>query len=133
MLTRLKIIYIRGKVASGRGEGTKFIRLPWVTRQIREKLGFIPYPGTLNIKLNHGNIPFKEVLKGENSVEILPAEGFCRGRCFNAYLMDAVKCAVVVPEVLDYPDETIEIIAPVSLREKLGLKDGDPIEVKIML
>lgn len=129
----IKILHIKGKVVSGRGEGTKYIKLPWVARQITEKLGFIPYPGTLNIKLKHSHISFKKLLKEANYLEILPKNGYCRGKCFNAYLMDVIKCAVVVPEVASYPEETIEIIAPINLREKLKLKDGDSVEVKIIL
>ena len=46
-----KIVF-KGSVFSGNGEGRKFIELPWVKRQIQEKLGFTPYLGTLNIRLN---------------------------------------------------------------------------------
>ncbi len=47
----LQKIVFKGTVFSGKGEGRKFIELPWVKRQIEEKLGFTPYSGTLNIRL----------------------------------------------------------------------------------
>jgi len=74
----------------------------------------------------------KNFLKSKGT-EILPATGFCHGRFFEAYLKDNLKCAVVIPEVANYPEDIIEIIASVNLRERLQLKDGDDIEIKILL
>lgn len=71
-------------------------------------------------------------MKKAKATEISPAEGFCRGICFNAYLMDTVKCAIVIPEVTGYPEDAIEIVAPVNLREKFHIKDGDIVKVKIV-
>ncbi|MGB9959550.1 MAG: DUF120 domain-containing protein [Candidatus Bathyarchaeales archaeon] len=123
------IIRIRGKVFSGTGEGAKFIELPWVKRQIEEKLGFTPYPGTLNIKLPKDEV--KKILKRAKSIEILPAEGYCPGKCFKAHLSNGLECAIVLPEVKGYPEDVIELIAPVNLREKMKLKDGDILEVVV--
>ncbi|MEM3712744.1 MAG: DUF120 domain-containing protein [Thermoproteota archaeon] len=44
-----------------------------------------------------------------------------------------MKGAVVIPRVPSYPKDMLEIIAPVNLRETLGLKDGDEIEVTVLL
>lgn len=127
------LICLKGKIFSGKGEGAKFTELPWVKRQMEEKLGFAPYPGTLNIKLSKDKVELKKLLKKAKSIEILPAEGYCLGRCFKAYLVKGLKCAIVLPEVRDYPEDTLEVIAPVNLREKLQLKDGDVIEVIVTL
>lgn len=129
----MKTLYVRGKVASGKGEGAKFIQLPWVRKQIIEKLGFIPYPGTLNVILSEDRVKFKKLLKKTKSTEISPANGFCHGRCFEAYLMGNYKCVIVFPEIPNYPEDIIEIIAPTNLREILDLKDGDAITVRIVL
>jgi len=125
------VLRVKGKIVSGRGEGAKFTQLPWAKKQIAKKLGFIPYPGTLNIKTTEGNRDLEKLLKKEKAIEILPAKGFCRGKCFKAILMDNLKCAIVIPEILDYTENTIEVIAQVNLREKFKIKDGDVIEVKI--
>jgi len=129
----LKTINVKGKVFSGSGEGARFIKLPWVSKQINEKLGFTPYPGTLNIKLTKNSANIKELLRKAKATEILPEEDFCSGRCFNAYFMDNLKCAIVIPEVENYPDDVIEVIASINLRKKFQLKDGDLVEIKIML
>jgi len=127
------MLHFKGKVFSGSGEGAKFTEIPWVREQITEKLGFIPHPGTLNIKLTEGIVEFKKLSKKAKGVEISPAKCFCRGRCFRAYFMDTLKCAVVIPEVENYPGDMLEIIAPINLREKFKLKDGETVDVKIML
>jgi riboflavin kinase len=130
---QLKALRIKGMVFSGKGEGTKFIKLPWVRRQITEKLGFTPHLGTLNIKLSRESLKFKTILEMAEAIEISPDAGFHGGRCFKAYLMNDLKCAVVIPETSDYPKDVLELIAPVNLREKLRLGDGDCVDVKILL
>lgn len=127
-----KKLCLRGKVFSGKSEGEKFIELPWVREQIAKKIGFVPYPGTLNIKLEENSAKPK-LLKKAKAVEISPVAGFCRGKCFKAYLMDNLECAIVIPEIADYPEDVLEVIAPINLREKLSLKNGDTVEIKITL
>jgi riboflavin kinase len=129
----MDILYVEGKVFSGNGEGAKFVSLPWVRKQITEKLGFEPFPGTLNIRLAEGYSNIKKHLKKAKPIEISPRKNFCRGLCFKAILMDNLKCAVVIPEIVGYPRDVIEILAPINLREKFQLKDGDSVRVKIML
>ncbi len=124
-------VRLKGNVFSGTGEGAKFVELPWVKKQIEEKLGFTPYPGTLNMKLLENSVNLKKLLKRAKPIEILPNKGFCRGKCFKAHLANGLDCVIVLPEVISYPDNVIEIIAPVNLREKLQLKDGDIVEVMV--
>jgi riboflavin kinase len=123
---------VRGRVFSGGGGGAKFMKLPWVTRQIAEKLGFTPYPGTLNLRMTESGGTLKEWLRNAEPVEILPVEGFCRGRCFKAFFMNTLKCAVLIPEVENYPEDIVEVIASMNLRERFKLKDGDMVNVQIM-
>jgi riboflavin kinase len=132
-LNTSKILCVEGKVFSGSGEGAKFIKLPWVRKQIAEKLGFAPYPGTLNIKLAKNSVKLEKSSKKAESIEISPVTRFCRGRCFKAYLMDDVQCAIVIPEVADYPEDVLEVVAPINLRQKYMLNDEDTVEIKIML
>jgi len=129
----LREICLTGKVFSGSGEGARFIELSWVKEQISEKLGFIPYLGTLNIRLAESGIYNKGLLRKAKSVDICPTEDFCQGKCFEAYFMGKLKCAIIFPEVADYPEDVIEIIASANLREKFRLKDGDLVNVTIKL
>lgn len=117
---------------SGKGEGTMFITLPWVTKQIKEKLGYEPFPGTLNLKLTENSRKNKEVLDKSRGIEILPALSYCRGRLFRAKLRK-LDCAIVVPDILNYPKDIVEIIASENLRQKLQLIDGGKVEVQVLI
>ncbi len=129
----MKTLRIKGTVFSGKSEGAKFIELPWVKRQIVEKLGFTPYRGTLNIELTKEEFEKRALLEKAQAIEISPVKGFSRGKCFKANVMDKLECAIVIPEIPNYPRDIIEVIAPTNLREKLQLRDGDSVEVKILM
>lgn len=105
--------------------------LPWVRKQIIEKLGFTPFPGTLNIRVVEDGSRLKKLLARAKAAEILPTEGYCLGKCFKACLAGSFKCAIVVPEVDGYAEDTLEIVSSVNLRETLRLKDNDEVDVKI--
>jgi CTP-dependent riboflavin kinase len=44
-----------------------------------------------------------------------------------------LACGVVIPQVEDYPDEELEIVADQNLRKKLHLHDGDTVRVSVFL
>jgi len=126
------IITLRGRVSSGLGEGRRFTQLPWVKKQIREELGFEPYPGTLNLRLPaHAQI--FSLLDKFSGIRIPAREGFASGRLYKALIAGEVHGAIVRPEVPDYPEGFLEVLAPIDLREKLRLRDDDEIEIKIWL
>jgi riboflavin kinase len=124
----LKKIKFTGAVFSGTGEGKKYLTLKWVKRQVQEKLGFTPYPGTLNILLSEEGTRLRKLLETADAMRISPAAGFCSGIIRKAR-MDGVECAIVIPEVESYPRNYLEVIAADYLRAKLKLKDGDMVTV----
>ena len=128
----MKKIKLSGKVFSGRGEGEKFLELPWVKLQVKEKLGFVPYYGTLNVRLSEESAERRKLLEKATSMKVCPAEGYCSGKIFKAFV-GVLECAIVIPEVAGYPRDVLEIIAPANLREKLQLADGDKITVTVNL
>ena len=128
----MKRITLTGAVFSGGGEGQKFLDLPWVKRQIKQKLGFTPYPGTLNIMLSEESVKRRKLLERAHSIKICPADGYCNGLLFRAFT-SSLECAIVVPEVEGYPKTLLEIISPVNLRETLQLKDGGEVTVTVNL
>ncbi len=128
----MKRIELNGRVFSSRGEGKKFLELSWVKQQIKQKLGFTPYPGTLNIKLSEKSVTHKKLLENAASTKVYPAEGYHSGILIKAFI-GKLECAIVIPEVTGYPNEVLEIIAPANLRETLQLKDGDEVKVIVNL
>lgn len=131
-MAQVKKTTLKGRVFSGGGTGSLFVNLPWAKKQFKEKLGFNPYPGTLNLQLLP-RTDVKELRNGTKGIKIKSPEDFHEGRCFKALIMEKLWGAVVVPEVPKYPHDLLEIIAPVNLRETLGLKDGMEIEVTVWL
>jgi riboflavin kinase len=126
----LKTRCLKGRVFSGKGEGAEFVNLSWARKQIEEKLGFTPYAGTLNIRLDEKSTKTKRSLMKAAGAKILPAPGYCRARIFEASIMK-VKCAALILEVPGYPEDVVEVISSTNLREKLHLADGSSVEVKI--
>ena len=124
-----KIVF-RGKVFFGTGNGKKFVGLPWVKQQIERKLGFLPYVGTLNIRLTEEGMKKKILLENVKGMVVEPQAGYCPGIMFKACI-GALECAVVIPQVPNYSSDVLEIIAPVCLREKLKLADGSSVTVSV--
>lgn len=119
---------LAGTVFSGKGEGKKFTNLSWVEQQIKDKLHFTPFPGTLNIHLEKENQ--KKQLDAADSMMIIPKKGYCYGKLFKAQI-NGLECGIVIPQTPNYPNNVLEIIAPVYLREKLKLKDGSKVVVTL--
>jgi riboflavin kinase len=120
---------IRGKVAAGLGEGQYYISVGGYRNQFKEKLGFDPYPGTLNLKLIE---PFAQTAAGSIRIEGFRNENrtFGECRCYPVKI-NGLRGAIVRPERSSYPANLVEIIAPVSLRKTLCLSDGDELEVML--
>ena len=54
------------------------------------------------------------------------------GRNFGITIADRIDAAIVMPEVENYPADQIELIAPVGVRDALGLVDGDLVRIEIV-
>jgi riboflavin kinase len=121
---------LKGIVFSGTGEGKKFIDLPWVKQQIEEKLGFSPYAGTLNIRVSKNSLKQKKQLEKAKRLEVIPEKGYCTGLLIKAKI-DNLEGAIVIPQVPDYPSDTLEVIAPVYLRERLNIADDSEVTVTV--
>ena len=44
----------------------------------------------------------------------------------------ATPGAVLLPEVKDYPEDKIEIVAPMRLKDAFGVKDGDQLTLEFL-
>ncbi|MCP8305654.1 MAG: DUF120 domain-containing protein [archaeon] len=132
------MLEIEGELFSGLGEGAYYVSLENYRQQFIEKLGFDPYPGTLNLRLTS---PKDRKLRRE--LEYYPGisiDGFRNeyrtygsAKCFMAVVNDLVEGAVGIFERTHYDDLVMEVISPIKIREKLCLKDVDKVRVKIFL
>ena len=130
---------LTGVVVSGLGEGASFMSLKWVREALSERLGFAPYPATLNLRLESGREAEEwERLRAEvEGVEVPPpSPAFCSARCFpvavellRAGAGDAVRGAVIFPAVGGYPPDKVEVVAPVNFKAALGVRDGDRVRL----
>ncbi len=128
-------VIIRGRIASGLGEGKYFMSIPEYKKQFAELIGIAPFHGTLNVKVDPESIEKFNSLKSKKGIWINGFES--KGRSFGGVAVfhaniSGKKCAVVFPEKGRYKD-ILEIIDNEDLRKKLGLKDGDEMKVEIEL
>ena len=126
---------IRGVVTAGMGEGQYYVNQPGYQDQFRDKLGFTPFEGTLNLRIVPSDQSKMELLRRTDGITV---NGFQRnGRTFGevkAYpaTMHNVECAVIMPSRSHY-SEVMEVLCKYSLRRTLGLNDGDVVEVRISM
>ena len=124
-------LVLRGHVVSGLGEGRYYLSQQEYAEQIERLLGFRPYPGTLNIKLRPGS---PRLPPGTGRlINGFEKEGRAFGDvyCFPASI-DNMECAVIIPRRTHHSD-VVEVIAEKRLRDLLGLKDGDALEIEVFL
>jgi len=125
---------LSGAVISGMGEGKYYIGMDWYKSQIKEKLGFEPYAGTLNLKLSNPQDAY--LLEQANPVQISGFKTDTRTygalRSYPVIIGGAIKGAIIKPERTHYGADTVEIIAQPFLRKKLGLKDGDKLKIEVL-
>jgi catechol 2,3-dioxygenase-like lactoylglutathione lyase family enzyme len=127
---------LRGRVFSGIGRGRYFTSLDWARAQFADRLGFDPFPGTLNLLIEDpGDFAAWIALRGTPGIRIEnPNDGpnDCDARCYGVSVDGAVLGAIVYPEVQAYPESQVEVIAPVELRDALGKRDGDEVVLEII-
>jgi riboflavin kinase, archaea type len=130
---------IHGIIFSDLGQASVFMGLDWVQEALRKTLGFTPYPATLNVRPSGPEDArlWEQVQRDVAGVPLLPIEGgFCSARLYLINVQgsagggERINGAVLLPAVADYPRDKIEIIAPVQLKQALGLEDGDCLDLE---
>jgi len=123
---------LEGTVAPGLGVGARFTSLAWVADAFEARLGFRPHPGTFNLKMEGASWEAaRRRLASVPGIGIPPAQGFCAARCFRVLLEGRVAGAAVIPDVADYPADKLEVVAPVSVVESLGLGPGSRVRLRL--
>lgn len=130
---------LTGSLVDGAGEGKKFISLDGYQRQFRERLGYEPFPGTLNIELDEESIRQRELMETLDGIPIDEWEddgqtygsAVCYGVdvCKNTSTYSSVH--VLVPDRTHHGSSIVEVIAPEKLRDTLSIEPQDDVRLYI--
>jgi riboflavin kinase len=126
---------ICGTITSGMGEGEYYMRMEEYSNQFEEKLGFKPYPGTLNLRLRG-----QEDIRTRQNLTELPGitingfknEGRTFGsvKCFKA-IIEEIEGAVIIPSRTHHSADTIEVISNAMIKKELSVKEGNRLCVRV--
>lgn len=128
----------RGRVFTGFGEGGYYVSMSGYAEQFLQKLGFRPFPGTLNVRLSDpAQIEQRSQLGSLKGIDL---HGFSDRRrkmgpvkCFRAMVEGKSPGAVLAIERTHYDDSVLEVVSPVNLKKELKLSDGDECTVTAFL
>ena len=150
--SRIKPMLFKGKIVTGMGEGAYYMSLEGYKKQFQNKLGYEPFPGTLNVKIEEKNyLNSRKDLINYPSIFI---DGFKNSdrtfgwvRCYPATISQETKLCqdmtksqttdissdvhVLLLERTHHNNNLIEVIGPLNLKESSNLKNGDTIVVMI--
>ncbi len=131
-----EVFVFEGTVVSGLFEGAYYISREGYRNQIMEKLGFYPFPGTLNVKLKPEDFDKRRRLEKHPSAIL---EGFKDGersfgncKCYPLLINDEIKGSLIVADRTIHDLSTMEIVSPIYLRRHFGLSDGDKVKISFL-
>lgn len=126
---------LEGAIVPGSGEGRYYMSLRGYTRQFRARVGYVPFPGTLNVRLDGDSAAGAARLDAARGTMI---DGFSDGertygwvRCHAATLNGRVACELVRLERTHHEPSIVELVAPFSLRRRLRASDGSRVEISV--
>ncbi|MCI4342266.1 MAG: DUF120 domain-containing protein [Thermoplasmata archaeon] len=126
-------LVLSGTVSSGLGEGRYYLSQPGYVSQFAERLGYTPFPGTLNVRLAEPELVRAAALRHWKGIRI---DGFsASGRTFGGATCLVARIGgspghLIMPDRSHHTD-VLELVAPVELRKELTLRDGDRVELRI--
>jgi riboflavin kinase len=133
-------VELAGVVTSGMGEGRHYISLAGYMEQFRERLGYEPFAGTLNVELDEESVRARARMDALDPIDIDGWEddertygpAFCWPATVATADGDRYEDAhVIAPKRTHHGDDQLEVIAPEKLRDELTLEDGDHLTVHV--
>ena len=121
---------IDGEVTTGLGKAAYFLSQEFYTKEFEKNLGFVPYPGTLNVIVGEQHLDEISKIKDECQNLIKPDTEFGAVKYIEAKLNDEVEGAIVFPAKTTHEEHYLEFIAENKLRDELNLKDGDTVSLE---
>ena len=125
-------IAFEGIVVNGLGEGSYFMSIQHYKNEIKKKLGFTAYPGTLNIKFKKNHSGF---IKKITPIKITgfrkDGKIFFGAKCYKAEIKN-VKGSIIIPEINKHKKNIMEFIAPIHIKSKLKIRNGNKIKIRLL-
>ncbi len=124
-------ISLKGIIKDGLGEGKFYMQQKGYTSQFEKILGFVPYPGTLNLHVDKTIVPSFLSTKRQATIAGFTTKERTFGglQCYRISLEKNKTAAIIVPDRTTHSYDTVEIIAPVHLRSTLKLGNGDELAI----
>ncbi|MDH3361428.1 MAG: DUF120 domain-containing protein [Nitrosopumilus sp.] len=131
-------VELKGTLISGMGEGAYYMGLKGYTKQFQSKIGYIPFPGTLNVLLDQKI--HQAAVKQFETLDGIKIDSFSDGKrtygwvkCFTAKLNNSINCELIILERTHHDTSIIELISKYCLRKTAKLKDGSKVLIKISI
>tara|TARA_B100001750_G_C15433689_1_gene559693 strand:- start:157 stop:900 length:744 start_codon:yes stop_codon:yes gene_type:complete len=130
------VINIQGRVFSGLNEGAYYMSQNGYKKQFKQKLGFTPYPGTLNLKLiSNADIKNRTYLESSPGILInsftTKSRSFSSVKCFILRINDNFPGAAIIIERTHHDESVLEIISPIYLKDDSKIFDDAIITLTI--
>ena len=129
-------VLLKGTLVSGMGEGAYYMSLKGYTKQFKSKIGYIPFPGTFNVKL--GKKEYTETIRQFEVMDGTHIDGYSDGKrtygwvkCFKAKLNSSFDCELIRLERTHHDTSTIELISKNNLRKTAKISDGSKVTITI--
>jgi len=124
---------LEGNPVDGAGRAAAFMQLDWVRSQLMELVGIDPFPGTLNLALEDDtSLACWRQWRSMPGQTLEPKEaGFCRARCYPVQVAGRIPAAVLLPDVANYPEDRVELVAALPIREHLALGEAARLRVEL--
>lgn len=129
-------IELKGILVSGMGEGAFYMSLKGYTKQFKTKINYIPFPGTLNVKLTKREyVEAAQQFRTLNGIFIKSFSDDKRTygwvKCFKAKLNNSIDCHLILLERTHHDYSIVELISKVNIRKNGKLRDGSKLTIKI--
>ena len=120
------------------GEGAYYMSMKGYTKQFKSKLGYIPYPGTLNVQLKEKK--YSEAISQLANYEGLKINSFSDGKrtfgwvkCFKSKINNKIDCELILLERTHHDTTIVEFIAKNNIRKSLKIGNKSNVKIKISI
>ncbi|MFW9962989.1 MAG: DUF120 domain-containing protein [Candidatus Sifarchaeia archaeon] len=128
-------IVIEGSVVTGLGEGAYYVEV--YSSKLKAALGFKPHLGTLNVKIADDDSR-KAIGRMKNTPPLVVSGFTHKGRtfgdviCYRVKVNRKIEAAVVIAQRTHHSEEILEVVAPINIRDALGLVDDDKVTLTVI-